>query len=632
METVLNSSHPLLGEELVRRALIPPGRLIRALEIQQRTGGRLGDILVGENMIGYYDLYHTIAECLNLPFIDLLKEPPTVNLLNAEDSEQYLQHRFIPWRRNGLTLIIAICDVSDTVLDAIRASYGNNTQLVITSPLDIRRTIEKYFGKILENDSCLSLWKHLPEISARETLTFTQRQILAGITFCLVACFVNWPVQCALAIVIFCQVAYCLTMAFKCLVFTASLKPALPENWDQKLATLDPADLPVYTVLIPMYKEAKTLPGMLEVLRSLDYPAHKLDIKLVLEADDTETIETACTLKPNFYFEIIRVPPGKIRTKPKACNYALRFARGEFVTIFDADDHPDPKQLKKAVYTFRNSPPDVVCLQARLNYYNTNANLLTAAFSLEYSILFNFMLRGLQRLGIPIPLGGTSNHIALDRLLEEGRWDPYNVTEDADLGVRFSGRGYRTIMLDSVTMEEAPHTLYAWIRQRSRWIKGYMQTWLVHMRRPAALFRTLGLRGFIGFQFFIGFSTFAFLSAPIVWGISLLWSESILHFYNVLFPAWLSSLMYFNIALNIVSLYWFAAACLPLYQKLHPRLIVAALGYPLYLFLHSIASYKALWQLIFKPHFWEKTSHGMAAAFANISLEKTFRKPSRQNQ
>src|SRR5262249_18996924 len=155
-----------------------------------------------------------------------------------------------------------------------------------------------------------------------------------------------------------------------------------------------------------------------------------------------------------------------------------------------------------------------VCLQARLNYYNAGTNLLTRFFALEYSILFQVMLYGLEKLGIPIPLGGTSNHIALDRLRSLGEWDPFNVTEDADLGTRLASRGLRTAMIDSYTMEEAPIKIRAWINQRSRWIKGYMQTWLVHMRKPKKLYQTLGWRSFIGFQCFIGLSTFTFLSAP----------------------------------------------------------------------------------------------------------------------
>ena len=618
---------PRLGERLVNAGLLPPGRLERGLELQKRHGGRLGEILVSEGMIGYFDLYRTIAQCQSIPFVDLLKQPPSPDLPRASDTQDYIRLRLIPWRNNNGVISIAVCDASEEVEWWIKRHYGSKTSMVMTSPIDIRRTVETMFGPSLENASCLSLWNSIPHASARETFTKGQKRIFIGLGVVALAATIRQPVLMALAIILFCQLAYSLTLLFKCWVFSASALAKPAPDWDEKLATLDPLQLPIYTVLIPMFRESDSLPGMLEVLQAIDYPAHKLDIKLVMESDDDETMDAALALNPCYHFEITRVPPGAIRTKPKACNYALRFARGEFVTVFDADDHPDPLQLKKAVYMFRSSPADVVCLQARLNYYNADTNLLTSFFSLEYTILFHFMLRGLEHLGIPIPLGGTSNHIACARLKEEGEWDPFNVTEDADLGTRFAARGYRTVMLDSTTMEEATSSTGPWIRQRSRWIKGYMQTWLVHMRHPLTLKKTLGWKGFIGFQFFVGLSTFTFLSAPLVWILSLLWIGAMLQLHNIHFPDWLACLTVTNMAFNLLSQWCFTANCLPLYQGKKKRIYTAAFLYPLYMVLHSIASYKALWQLIVKPHFWEKTTHGLAQPFALRNLKRRFRAP-----
>ena len=410
-----------------------------------------------------------------------------------------------------------------------------------------------------------------------------------------------------------CQIVFSITMLFKYWVFTSAAPPLSAPHWKKRLASLDERRLPVYTVLVPMVKEAATLPKLLQALQRLDYPASRLDIKLVLEADDVETLEALKALKPSHRFEIIRVPPANLRTKPRACNYALRFARGEYITVFDADDRPDRLQLKKAVYTFRNLPPDVVCLQARLNYYNVGDNWLTRLFSLEYTMLFYFMLYGLQRLGIPIPLGGTSNHISIARLKALGEWDPYNVTEDADLGTRLAARGLRTAMFDSYTMEEAPNRLLPWIRQRSRWIKGYMQTWLVHMRHPLELYRTLGWKSFIGFQCFVGLSSFTFLIAPVLWTLALAWfimPQAYRHY--MVMPAWLAGLTLANFALNALIHWYLALGAARLYRKHRASMFAAALLYPFYLLLHSLASYKALWQLMVKPHFWEKTQHGLA--------------------
>src|SRR5262249_27281022 len=250
---------------------------------------------------------------------------------------------------------------------------------------------------------------------------------------------------------------------------------------------LSEEELPVYTVLVPMYREARMLPMLAQALRNLDYPLGKLDIKLVLEADDHETIEVARTLGLEGVFDVIRVPPSLPKTKPKACNYALRFARGEYLVIYDAEDRPEPDQLRKVVATFARSSENTACLQCRLNYYNANENWLTRMFTLDYSLWFDQVLPGLERLNVPIPLGGTSNHFKIKVLRDLCAWDPFNVTEDADLGIRLTQKGYRVGIVDSTTFEEAAHQTGNWIRQRSRWIKGYMQTFLVHMRKPLHL-------------------------------------------------------------------------------------------------------------------------------------------------
>ena len=607
-----------LGERLVRGGLLSPAQLERALALQQRDGGRLGDILIGEGMMGYLPLYRAVAEIEGLPFVDLLHEPPDDALPQPEDREDYLRLRMMPWRRDGAVLVVAVCEVTLEVMTWLRVRYGSNTRLAITSPLDIHRMVVRLFGGQLQEDSCLKLWKNTPHASARSTLLPRQQVAAWALLLGVVAGVATSPALAALAFLLLCHSAYTATLLFKCGVYGAGLRKQ-NDNWAARLATLDVKQLPVYTVLIPMYREAESLPGMLAAMGALDYPAAKLDIKLVLEADDTVTLAEAERLRPGYRFDIIRVPPCQPRTKPKACNYALRFARGEFVTIYDADDRPDPLQLKKAVWMFRNMPGDVVCLQARLNYYNAEDNLLTRFFALEYHVLFDTLLAGLERLSIPIPLGGTSNHFYVQRLRDLGEWDPYNVTEDADLGVRITAQGLRTAMLDSDTMEEAPVRVGAWLKQRSRWIKGYMQTWLVHMRRPVALYRTLGLKSFLGFQLFVGLSTFTFLSAPLVWGVSLAW-------WGVAgqLPDWLAVTTLVNLALHLGSSWWFTLRAL---RGRHASAAMrrAALLFPLYLLLHSVASYKALWQLIVNPHYWEKTMHGLTRrtppqpAFASLS-------------
>lgn len=597
-----------LGEILVRRGLITEAQLGHGLRLQTQSGARLGDILIAEGLVRYDALYACVAEASDLPFVNLLRIPPEAGLPDREDCEDYLRLRVMPWRREGQTMVIAVCDVHFEVMVWVRTRYGVDTRLVITSPFDINRTVMRFFGTHIEEESRLKLWQAAPHASARSTLMPQQRQtsmVYGAAGLFLLGAF---PGVSLLALTMFCHVAYTATMLFKCGIFITGGVCKQKRDWARRLATLDAHSLPVYTVLVPMYKEAASLPGLLANMQAMDYPAAKLDIKLVLEEDDHEMLQAAQALSPSYQFDIIRVPPGKPRTKPKACNYALRFARGEYLTIFDADDKPDADQLKKAVYTFRSLPDDVVCLQARLNYYNHDDNLLTRFFCLEYRVLFSFMLPGLERWGIPIPLGGTSNHMDFRRLVELGAWDPYNVTEDADLGTRIAARGLRTMMLDSDTMEEAPNRLRPWVRQRSRWIKGYMQTWLVHMRNPVQLYRTLGARSFWGFQFFIGFSTFTFLSAPVMWGVALAWWLGL----GIKFvPGWLVWVAVGNLLLNVGSNWAFTLYAVG-HGKEERKLLWGALLFPGYLVLHSVASYKALWQLIVNPHYWEKTTHGVA--------------------
>lgn len=596
-----------LGEILMRRRLIDAEQLAHALALQTQSGARLGDILIAEGYVRYDALYACVAESANLPFVNLLKEPPDEGLPDGEDCEDYLRLRLMPWKQEGKMTCLAVCEVTFEVMVWLRMRYGVHTRLVITSPLDITRTVMLLFGKRIEEESRLKLWQAAPYASARMTLLPRQRRqsMMYGATGLFL--LGGFPQVSLLALTMFCHVAYTATMLFKCGIFLTGSVTRKERDWGRRLSVLDAHSLPVYTVLVPMYKEAASLPGLLAAMQAMDYPAAKLDIKLVLEADDVEMLEAAQALRPSYQFDIIAVPPGKPRTKPKACNYAIRFARGEYLTIFDADDRPDRDQLKKAVYAFRSSSSDVVCLQARLNYYNRHDNLLTRFFCLEYKVLFDYMLPGLEHWGIPIPLGGTSNHMDFKRLVELGAWDPFNVTEDADLGTRIAARGLRTAMLDSDTMEEAPNEIRPWVRQRSRWIKGYMQTWLVHMRNPVQLYRTLGARSFWGFQFFIGFSTFTFLSAPVMWGVAGLWLAG---FGIKVVPEWLVWVAVFNMVLNVGSNWWFTVHCARSGRG-DGRLLWAAFLFPLYLVLHSVASYKALWQLVVNPHYWEKTTHGL---------------------
>ena len=249
------------------------------------------------------------------------------------------------------------------------------------------------------------------------------------------------------------------------------------------IKNFDPQELSTHE-LIP----AKVEGFCIGCLKKMDYPQNKLDVVLLLEEDDTETLEAAKTHAPPINWRFLRIPNSIPKTKPKACNYGLFFARGKYLTIYDAEDIPEPDQLKKAVIAFKKAGNDFICFQAALNYFNRDENFLTKMFTLEYSYWFDYLLPGLYNLKLPIPLGGTSNHFDVEKLREIGAWDPFNTTEDADLGVRAFGRGYKVGVINSTTYEEANARVKNWIRQRSRWIKGYKQTFLVQARNPIKSF------------------------------------------------------------------------------------------------------------------------------------------------
>jgi cellulose synthase/poly-beta-1,6-N-acetylglucosamine synthase-like glycosyltransferase len=427
------------------------------------------------------------------------------------------------------------------------------------------------------------------------------------------ALLVFWPSDTLIGLNLFAGIFFIINFLFKAtLSWVGSHKKVDTRITDQMIADMDDASLPLYTVLIPMYKEADTLPIIAASLRKLDYPKSKLDVKLVLEEDDDETIQAAKNLGLESFFEIIRVPHSMPKTKPKACNYALNFARGKFLTIYDAEDKPEPQQLKKALLTFQHASDDMICVQARLNYFNATENWLTRMFTLEYSIWFDYFLPALDLLRIPIPLGGTSNHFKMDKLREIGLWDPYNVTEDADLGMRITQLGYRVGVVNSTTLEEANGAFGNWIRQRSRWVKGYMQTYLVYMRQPMVTYRTLGHAGFWGFQMFIGGSILMTLMLPFMYAMFIFWlitQSMVLDPYFL--PPIVLYLSLFNLLVGNGSLIYISM--LGAFKRHSYSLIPYALTSPFYGMLVSIAGYKALWQLVFNPFYWEKTQHGLSS-------------------
>jgi cellulose synthase/poly-beta-1,6-N-acetylglucosamine synthase-like glycosyltransferase len=602
--------HLRAAQLLMHRGLLSAGDLGSAVADQIAWQSNLGEVLIGKGLVRPMDYYRALASAQGLSFINLLSEPPARSLLLDEDRESYVELNIIPWRRRKGRYIVAACEVGEAQRQWADERFGpSGYSFALTSPFDIFWTLQNHFRNVDSQRAREGLFEWKPEHSAKLTATKPQKVVMSVLGFAYLAFLAIAPEACLVATMAAITVLYTVTFSFKFLLtwLGASRKVDLDVSPDE-IAALADADLPIYTVLVPMYREARVLPLLFQALRGLDYPASKLEVKLVLEEDDQETIEAAKALQPPGTFEIVRVPQSYPKTKPKACNYALFFARGEFVTIYDAEDQPEPDQLKKAVIAFRRGGDKLACLQARLNYFNRSENWLTRMFTLEYSQWFDFLLPGLDSLNMPIPLGGTSNHFRLAVLRKVRGWDPFNVTEDADLGIRLAQEGYRIGVINSTTYEEANGVLPSWIRQRSRWIKGYMQTWLVHMRHPVDLWRKVGFKGTFCFHFFIGAPPLLMLINPIVWSITIAFYLAYGTSFGWLFPEPIGTLAIFNLFFaNLLLVYFGIVAAL---KRRYLDLVPTGILQPLYWVLHSVAAYKALWQLIREPHYWEKTEHG----------------------
>jgi cellulose synthase/poly-beta-1,6-N-acetylglucosamine synthase-like glycosyltransferase len=467
-------------------------------------------------------------------------------------------------------------------------------------------------SRLALHEAVEGLWERDPDASARVAFVRWQK-VVAGVLLLVVIAGLVFATRFSIqALCLACTFTYLVTMIDRTVIFRRGLDgKAIVRISDEEALALTDDELPHYTVLVPAYNEPEVVGRLLAAMSALVYPPEKLEVQLLLEADDEVTIEAARREANDPRIRTILVPPADPRTKPKACNYGLEFAVGEIVTIYDAEDKPEPLQLRRVVAAFRKLSSDVACVQAKLSFHNSRQNLLTAWFTAEYGLWFGYLLPGLMDSRSPIPLGGTSNHLRRDVLDQVGAWDPFNVTEDADLGMRIASGGYRTAVLDSVTIEEANSDMINWVRQRSRWYKGYLQTYLVHMRHPLRLFKQLGFRSFARFNLLMAGTPIVALLNMFFWFITLLWILGQPSEISLAFPA----VTYYAALLCIV-----AGNAATLYMNVvgaratgDSHLLWACLTVPLYWVMMGIASTKGCWQLITKPSYWEKTFHGLDA-------------------
>jgi cellulose synthase/poly-beta-1,6-N-acetylglucosamine synthase-like glycosyltransferase len=593
-----------VGTVMVQRGLITEAQCEWALGVHQRTGSPLEAILVASGLVRRQQLYPVLADIWGHPYIDLTAHPLDESLLAGLDADVLVRQGWVPVQRmeDGAVLVASPSAPSAARLATITRIVGAPVELAITTDWDIRYALQHTLREVVLDRAALGLWRRSEAQSARRNL-FRRQQLTLQVAAVVVG------------------LAFLVSVLFK---FTVCMAGAAREQLEAVTAAdlrdLADDELPTYTVLVPVFREANVIGDLMGNLAKLDYPVDKLEILLLLEEGDNETIAAAEAAESLPTLTMIIVPKGQPQTKPKACNVGLFFARGDYLVIYDAEDRPEPDQLKKALLVFRRGDERLVCVQAALNYWNVSENVLTRMFTLEYSFWFDYMLPGLDALRLPIPLGGTSNHFRTDELRRLGGWDPFNVTEDADLGIRAAALGLTVGVVNSTTFEEANRATGNFIRQRSRWIKGYLQTVLVHTRRPIAFAKATGLRQVAGFLLLVAGTPVTFLLAPPLWAIfiaSLVYPSPL---YSVFFPGWVLWLSLFNLIVgNGLMIY---VCMMGAFKRRRYELVLWALLNPVYWVLHSIAAYKALWQLITRPHYWEKTAHGISRVGAPAAAQR----------
>ena len=371
---------------------------------------------------------------------------------------------------------------------------------------------------------------------------------------------------------------------------------------DRSASAMSSQILPVYSVLIPLYKEAGSVRQLVEGLKALDYPLDRLEVFFLVEQEDAATRETLEALSMPAHWPILILPDGQPRTKPRALNVALARLKGRFVTIYDAEDRPHPGQLKAAVKALQSGGADLACVQAPLRAYNDRVSWISGQWALEYDMHFGLVLPALAKARRPIALGGTSNHFKVDILRSVGGWDAWNVTEDADLGLRFARLGYRISTIDLPTLEEAPEKISIWMPQRSRWIKGYMQSASVLWRAPGRVVADMGLASFAASQVLLGGAIIsACLHGPF----------ALLCLLYMVTPEWTLPASYIALMLAGYSVQMLAALLAP--GRKDMRRLGLVLTAPLYWPLQSFAAMRALYELATVPHMWSKTPHALTA-------------------
>lgn len=590
-----------VGASLLRAGVVAPDEMLTALSHQGREAGRLPDVLRARGLVVERDLLGVDARNYGIRLVDLDTALPDPRLIDAVGVQDCLRHGLVPWQKAGDVTIVATSRPEEfhRLRPMLEARLGP-VAAGIAAPRAILAAVHARRGDLLaraaetrvsDAESCRS-WRRLHQAPGAVLVIAA---LLASLALA--------PLVTGLAALGFALVTLAALVVLKIAATIAALRaPAPGPN------PASDAIQPIVSIIVALYREADIAPRLVRRLARLDYPVDLLDVILVVEAEDSVTLDALAHAELPPWMRVVIVPEGQVKTKPRALNHALDHARGAIIGVYDAEDAPEPDQLLKVVERFQRSGPEVACLQGMLDYYNPRTNWLSRCFTIEYAGWFRLVLPGLARLGLVVPLGGTTLFFRRDVLDRLGAWDAHNVTEDADLGIRLARHGYRTELIDTVTFEEANCRALPWVKQRSRWIKGYIMTWAVHMRSPRLLWRQLGPKGFFGFQVLFLGTIAQFLLAPLLWSFMLL-PFGIDHPLYAALPLWgiwtLALTFFLSEAANVVI------GALGLGRTKHGLSLLWVLTLKVYYPLASLAAYKGLAELATRPFFWDKTTHGL---------------------
>ncbi len=594
-----------IGHILLSQNWVTESDILKAWSIQRYEDAALGEILIGMGLITADQLYWALGELHDLEVIDFESRPPAMTWTDITDPQTALQEGYITWRSTDHTHTFAITDPN--IMDKVRQRHLNlqsDINFVLVKPKCLQTFIARSQSNYLQNKALVCC---PTQMSSRPWVLWSKSNNWG--LFIILALFITafvFPAFMLLSALSLVMAAMVLLMCFRISCLYAFRKPinAAPNSANPPSIVKRPK----VSLLVPLYKESQILERLFQRLQVLAYPKELLEIYFIYEEQDTETKNTLTTLNLPNHMQTIEVPTGQLQTKPRAMNYALDFCSGSIIGIYDAEDAPEINQIERVIQKFAVSDDKVACIQCVLDFYNPRTNWMSRCFTVEYAILFRLILPALDRLKMPIPLGGTSVFFRRKVLEKLGRWDAFNVTEDADLGYRLYRMGYRCSWINTVTYEEANYRIIPWIKQRSRWLKGLFLTALVHFKHPIELSNKIAILATLSMVCLTIIPWVLCPLAPIILPIWILSFGLDLPFYSA-FPEWFTTAIIITfIATEMMTVYLgFKATDTDQHKHLRFWLLTTIFYWPIACF----ASYKALFEVFARPVYWDKSEHGL---------------------